>query len=831
MSGFPDTVQFRLPWRAYQERVLQALDEHLADDHFHVVAAPGSGKTVLGLEAMRRLGQPALILAPTRAIRDQWVARLCEMFLPQPQIPAWVSTDLTTPGRLTVSTYQALFATSRRLPLRQILGQLEAAGVRTLVLDEAHHLRTQWWKCLHDLKRGLPSPRIIALTATPPYDVSQLEWSRYIDLCGPIDAEVPVPELVQAGNLCPHQDYVYFSAPSDSERRHLADFDRHIRQFLTDLALNREFTALLAQHPVLCEPEHHLDRILEQSDYHLSLALYLHETAPEASRPLLRLMGLTRARLPAFQRDWAEIMLNGLLFERDPHLNRNLSQLDTLTRELRRIGAVDHRQVHLRAPPRLRRVLEGSATKCSSIADIIEMESRDQAIGMRAVILCDHIRESDFPKPGDRDQPFTRLGVVPVFEHLRRLRLPHIRLGIVTGRLTVIPAAAERAFVDAVNRDRQPPMTWRRDPLWHAPEFLQVHAPDRDSGQVLEWITRLFTAGEINTLVGTASLLGEGWDAPAVNTLILATTIGASMSSNQMRGRAIRAQPDNPGKTANIWHLACLTGSTDHSGSDPDTGQAGADFEGLVRRFRSFAGLAYDAPVVENGIERLNLEPDKVRVTDVPRQNSVMSRRALNRDALRSNWTMALDVRDSASRRMVIETLIPTERVFRQPVLAHWLSWEPAWLRWWKEMRLRRRLTRMARALLESLSNQRLIGTQHRRLRIGVRVGTRGAYCRLDGASTHEESFFGETLRELFDLLASPRYLLQHRASFHAVPRCLGENREKAASFQTAWQRHVQRVELIYTRTAEGRRALLRAREGYLASRHGAESESRTRWG
>jgi superfamily II DNA or RNA helicase len=834
MNVFPETVQFRQPWRAYQERVLRALDEHLADHHFHVVAAPGSGKTVLGLEAMRRLGQPALILAPTRGIRDQWIARLCELFLGCSEVPEWVSTNLAEPGRVTVSTYQALFATSRRLPLRQLVKQLESAGVRTLVLDEAHHLRTQWWKCLDELKRGLQSPRIIALTATPPYDVSQLEWSRYLDLCGPIDAEVPVPELVQAGNLCPHQDYLYFSTPSDSERRHLADFDRHVRQFLTDLALNREFAALLAQHPVLRDPEQYLDRILERSDYHLSLAIYLHETAPEASRPLLRVMGLTGAKLPAFQRDWAELMLNGLLFDRDPHLNGNPPLLDSITRELRRIGAVDHRQIHLRAPPRLRRVLEGSANKCSSIADIIEMESRDQPIGMRAVILCDHIRESDFPKPGDRDLPFTRLGVVPVFEHLRRLRLPDVRPGIVTGRVTVIPAAAERALDDAVNRDGQPLATWRREPLWHAPEFLRVHASDRDSGRVLEAITRLFTAGEINTLVGTASLLGEGWDAPAVNTLILATTIGASMSSNQMRGRAIRVQPGNPGKTANIWHLACLTDSTDSTdaaGSDPDTARVGADFEGLVRRFRSFAGLAYDAPVVENGIERLNLDPDNVRTTDVPRQNSVMSRRALHRDALRTDWNAALDVRDTSSRRMVVETLIPTDRVFRRPVLAHWLRWEPAWLRWWKEMRLRRRLTRIARALLESLTGQRLIETAPKRLRIGVRVGTRGAYCRLDGASTHEESFFGETLRELFDLLASPRYLLQHRASFHAVPRCLGENRDKAASFQSAWQRHVQRVELIYTRTAEGRRALLRAREGYLASRHGAESESRTRWG
>jgi hypothetical protein len=38
-------------------------------------------------------------------------------------------------------------------------------------------------------------------------DVSPFEWQRYEELCGPVDAEVSVPELVLEGDLCPHQDY------------------------------------------------------------------------------------------------------------------------------------------------------------------------------------------------------------------------------------------------------------------------------------------------------------------------------------------------------------------------------------------------------------------------------------------------------------------------------------------------------------------------------------------------------------------------------------------------------------------------------------------------
>jgi superfamily II DNA or RNA helicase len=51
-------MKFRFPWRSYQARVLAELDIHLDDRHLHVVAAPGSGKTILGLEVMARLGKP-----------------------------------------------------------------------------------------------------------------------------------------------------------------------------------------------------------------------------------------------------------------------------------------------------------------------------------------------------------------------------------------------------------------------------------------------------------------------------------------------------------------------------------------------------------------------------------------------------------------------------------------------------------------------------------------------------------------------------------------------------------------------------------------------------
>ena len=71
-----DSLKFCYPWRPYQQRVLDAIGQHLDDDRLHVVAAPGAGKTVLGLEVVKRLDAPTLILAPTITIRNQWLDRI-----------------------------------------------------------------------------------------------------------------------------------------------------------------------------------------------------------------------------------------------------------------------------------------------------------------------------------------------------------------------------------------------------------------------------------------------------------------------------------------------------------------------------------------------------------------------------------------------------------------------------------------------------------------------------------------------------------------------------------------------------------------------------------
>src|SRR5699024_6849932 len=92
------------------QRILHELDDHLDDGRMHIIAPPGSGKTVLGLELMLRLNQATLILAPTLAIKHQWESRFLQLFLQSDKRPDWISMDIKHPAFVTITTYQSLYS-------------------------------------------------------------------------------------------------------------------------------------------------------------------------------------------------------------------------------------------------------------------------------------------------------------------------------------------------------------------------------------------------------------------------------------------------------------------------------------------------------------------------------------------------------------------------------------------------------------------------------------------------------------------------------------------------------------------------------------------------
>ena len=109
MKSF-NNIHFKGNFRDYQQRVLDNADKYLKDGKINIVAAPGSGKTVLGLELIRRLASPCIILSPTTAIRQQWGERFKDLFLDNAEdFPALFSNDLHNITLINSITYQALY--------------------------------------------------------------------------------------------------------------------------------------------------------------------------------------------------------------------------------------------------------------------------------------------------------------------------------------------------------------------------------------------------------------------------------------------------------------------------------------------------------------------------------------------------------------------------------------------------------------------------------------------------------------------------------------------------------------------------------------------------
>ena len=901
-------MAFRKDWRVYQSRLLEHLNRYLDNKRLHLVAAPGSGKTVIGLEVIRRVNQPTLVLAPTITIRDQWVERLVDLFLPPGNgKPSWVSTKLRNPALLTVATYQALHAVysgepeepptdsaedgvsknhlemhangedDNHVPLGHISipGFLAEANFKTLVLDEAHHLRTEWWKTLTSLAEQLQKPTIVALTATPPYDVSPFEWQRYEELCGPVDAEVSVPELVQEGDLCPHQDYVYFSTPTTKEQKVISDFRAAVDGFVARLKANVEFKDAIFSHPWISAPEQHTEDILDDPEYLSSMVVYLHAVGQEIPPAAMHILGLSHKRIPELNLEWLEVMLSNCLYRDAQNFTKSEAILKAIRHDLLNIGAIERRKVKLRNPSDHLKLLTTSVTKLKSVEEIVKLEAGAVGENLRCVVLTDFIRKAELPRSADEIPVFEDIGIVPVFESLRAASVPGIRLGVLTGSLVIVPRSAESMVRQAASALGIDPQDLSISPLTHDASFLTVGIRGEYNRGAVCLITSVFEQGGITVLIGTKSLLGEGWDAPCINTLVLASFVGSFMLSNQMRGRAIRVDSAQPQKTANIWHLVC---------AEPGIFGPGDDYELLVRRCSAFVGVSATAPVIENGTDRLGFGHPPFSREELDQINTQTRKRALDREGLRKQWQDALNA--GSIKQMADGLKAPDDSLPRGFVLANTIAalliqslyiflvvleslgralgrartTQDFWsfvltllgvaavvsLPWsllalWHLIRHgtpERCIGQIGRAVLDALEYEGSIDRHAGDFRVYANRNKDGTvFCWIGGGTGMEQGTFLRALRETLSPIDNSRYLLARgkiwrifREDYFAVPDVLARKKEFAEFFAQRWRRLVGPVQLVFTRTPEGRKLLLRARNHSLSGAFQKRTERVSCW-
>jgi hypothetical protein len=371
-------------------------------------------------------------------------------------------------------------------------------------------------------------------------------------------------------------------------------------------------------------------------------------------------------------------------------------------------------------------------------------------------------------------------------------------------------------------------------------------------------VTRFFTEGGTRALVGTRALLGEGWDAPAVNVTVDLTAATTPTSVVQARGRALRRDSDWPEKVADNWAVVCVTDQ--HP-------KGAADYDRFVRKHDRYFALAATGDIA-SGVSHVDpglspFEPPAVRA--IAELNARMLIRAGDRASSRELWRLGEPYADEPVATVVVASGRPlglgraaVPAVFDDADVTGLAAGQPAarrhgpvtraflaamWFVLGVTARRARAITEapasgsfadMAAATADALRDTGLVTRGAAGLRIEPLPD--GEYrARLTGGPAAESATFAAALDEVLSPLAHPRYIVprlfiaapaDRRAArklargaapgpaedggraatvvYHAVPSVLGGNVKLARAFAAAWNARVSPGEMLYTGAPEG---------------------------
>lgn len=891
-------LSFKGEWRSYQQRVLKESDTYLHDRKIHITAAPGAGKTTLGIELIRRVGKPCLILSPRVVIRQQWLERIRSSFFTEKaqiqeknETERILSADIRYPGKITSITYQTLYcAMTEEKNVEEskdgeekeevdfagfeFLKQVKKAGIGTVCLDECHHLKNEWWKALEKFMGLMENVTVIALTATPPYDSTPVQWERYIRMCGEVDAEITIPELVKEGSLCPHQDYVWFNCPTEEEEKQIVNFRQNAADMLDFLMADASLREAASTHPALTDYDGYYDRMLENPGYLSGLLVYCQAKEIPYARQWKEVLGVNE--MPSVSEKWMEYFLQGFLFDDADSYSADKKYREALQNQLKEAGLSEKKRVRFLVNDRIEKMLVNSSGKLDSILNIASCEHTAMGEKLRMLILTDYIRGEYKSSIGNTARYAGVLGVIPVFEMLRR-RGAGWKPGVLCGSTVILPDTAREAFTEEINEI---------DPDLPTPIFREFadndgkgigYAEVAVKGRLSIYtraVTRIFERGYIQILIGTKSLLGEGWDSPGINSLILASTVGSFVLGNQMRGRAIRICPWDPDKVSNIWHLVCMSAPREEREKrrmgceEPELSE---DFRTLERRMDTVLGVSYDGTVIENGIQRLHTIKRPFSRQHIIQMNEDTARRSADRFLVSEHWKHALyrfektEVADEirADRKrfrpgtvfvhalgvQIIITLAEILNVlcslfFRtgeNEVFALSVGVTAVFILLSIVLggKLLRQLTPMwrfrgiSRGILTALRKGGQITSE-----CGVISEEEDGiwFCAwLQGGTDREKSIYADTLAQMLAPIDNQRYLLCHGGrttyakEYFCVPDIFAGSREKAEMFRMELIPYIGRFRLVYTRNAEGRKILLHARAKAFSSKNDRRMDRKKR--
>ncbi len=864
MPNFSQT-KFKWTFRDYQQTILDHSQKHLKDKKIHIVAAPGSGKTTLGLELIRRLDAPALVMSPSVTIRQQWGDRFIESFLPdQANASEYISYNLFAPKLITSITYQALHAAFTKDTIEEtdtedefeteekqnyadfdLLDAIKKAGISTICLDEAHHLKSEWQRALEKFLALLGEQvTVISLTATPPYDSTPAEWARYSSLCGDIDEEIFVPQLVMQKTLCPHQDYLYFNYPTQDETVALQTYQQKAAD-CTQQILQSGLPLRALQASGVIENTSDAEEILyDNLRSFAALVCIVSHNGAFVSQTLCDKVYEGKKPL-SFSMQEAETAFQFIIDNPAIFTEVISNELKTI---LSKEALIEKRKVRLVSTDKLTKMLTSSMGKLESIQTIVNSEFDNLGEGLRMLILTDFIKK-DLKKLIGTDEEIHAMGTVPVFEALRRSCHPNAGLAVLSGSLVILPNEAIPPTLEIAD---QSGVAYTVKPFANTHHSEVIFSGSNKNKVGI--ITKAFQQGHIHVLIGTKSLLGEGWDSPNINSLILASFVGSFMLSNQMRGRAIRIDNNNPEKKSNIWHLVTVEPENPSTSSEI----SGSDFETMQRRFSCFQAPAYHTNTIESGMDRIDILQPPYNAQKYEEINRQMLALAADREQMARFWSGSVrpDSRAEILQVNEVPTAVhPKQAAFKNKLqLILWamvivLALISAAVSGWflgfvgvliallalisfciklslylKTSSPEKSITLLARSVLKSLKQTGDIDSPT--AQVSVKKSTRSdmLQCSLEKATVREKNLFAAAISEMLSPIDDPRYLIianknpgspsgRTYVQSYACPAILGVKKETAEILAANLKQSGNKYEVVFTRSEAGRKELFKCRK------------------
>ena len=683
-------------------------------------------------------------------------------------------------------------------------------------------------------------------------------WTRYMNMCGEIDEEITIPELVKEGSLCPHQDYVYFNYPTKEEEQEVRRFQERSKAMTEKIMQDTQFLTYVRSHKGL-SGQLADDLLLDNPAYLASLLIYLQSKNIAFPSRLQRLLGAKK--LPSMNVQWMERLLQGFLYDDVDSYMCDKTYRELLIADLKSSGLIEKKKVVMTKSAAVEKMLTNSLGKCNSIRDIVFHEYETSGQNLRLLVLTDYIRKEYEKAIGNTEYDVNSLGVLPFFEMLRsenEKKNKQIRFGVLCGTIVIIPAEAKEALEQEIGTSGK--VTFSRIGNLPETDYLKVTAVG-NAHFLTGAVTNVFSKGYIQVLVGTKSLLGEGWDSPCINSLILASFVGSFMLSNQMRGRAIRVVKEQPEKTSNIWHLVCLRPWDEVLKADDN--QISEDYSMLERRMEHFLGLHYTENTIENGIKRLSIIETPFNKTNIDRINRQMLKMSGQRDTLKKRWDSALAIYDKMD--IVDETEVKdkfvTSVVFWDAILTMILSVIlfligaigagvvagasrnghlagicyffivvgltgimirfPKIFMLWSPLK---RLKAFGNGIRKALEEQQLLEETHCKV-VAESPGPDNHIIYLSGGSGRDKALFAQCVNEFFDVIDNQRYILVKKKGrkglngFYAIPNCFSKKKEDAECFAKCMHPYIGGYDCVYTRNEKGRELLLEGRVKALANR------------